>query len=50
MKICDTCIMAIRSRGETVYTGDTIHSDENDMTCEWCKIDGFDELIEVRFE
>ena len=48
MVICDTCIMAIKSRGEKIYVGDSVHDDNNEsMTCEWCK-DEFDELNEVR--
>jgi len=48
MIICDNCIMAIRSRGEKVIEIDTVEFEDNDGVCQWCKEDGFYELIEIK--
>ena len=49
MNICDKCIRAIKSRGETILVGDVISDWGADMECEWCN-EMYEELNEVKFE
>jgi len=49
MLICDGCIMAIRSRGEKIYVGDTVYMEDEELTCNWCD-EPFDELFKVRLD
>jgi len=48
MILCNRCIKAIRSRGETIYAGDLIHDGEI-LACSWCD-EPDDELYSVEFE
>ena len=46
--ICGRCILAIRSRGETIFVGEPVH-DEAFTACMWCE-EPSDELYAVEFE
>jgi hypothetical protein len=50
--ICDICIKAIRSRGETVMVGEAVHNDvdENPLSCAWCKDDTEETLYAFSFQ
>jgi hypothetical protein len=48
MLMCDRCIRAIRSRGETIFVGNLVHADEI-KPCNWCE-ELNDELYTVKFE
>jgi hypothetical protein len=45
--MCDCCIRAIKSRGETIYVGNFVDDEETD-TCIWCS-EPNEELYEVMF-
>lgn len=53
-KICWSCIVAIKSHGESIFIGDEVDYDEyvcthgNEAVCDWCADDGV-ELREVIF-
>lgn len=46
--LCDRCIAAIRSRGETVYKGAEIDEYNEFTACEWCD-ETETELFECKF-
>lgn len=48
--ICDYCIQAIRSHGEEILVGDRVYSEEEDLKCDFCNEDDFDELFNCLVE
>ena len=45
--LCKNCIEAIRSRGEKVWVGSEIETEDEELVCEWCEYE--DILYDCRF-
>ena len=49
MVVCDSCIQAIKSRGEKLWVGEAVQAEEEQIICDFCD-EEFDELFKVKLD